>query len=440
MKSRVRRPLTAALVALMLAAACTSKNEDKIHGANESLDAPAQTSTPETAAASDEPGVPSDLDALADPTAGVSDDTIRIGVHLPETLSGIPIGEILGIGKLSDAFWSYTNANGGINGRTVEAILVDDGYNVNTAVESCRELVDSDVLFISGTSGADQIVTCGQLALDRGIPYMSLGVSEAGLVDQPGYRALTLTYDQQAPVAADYIVDALGGDTQPVAMVRFNSPNADGAHQAFVEAMRDRGVSLAVDDAVDKDGNPNELTAECLKLAQEDVGIVFTIAAPSVTRGLANACDAQGYHPQYVMAANTAGCSVEPPIYGPALDGCIQLSGSRLPMATDSPLVDEAARAWESMFPGEEFPAEGEIFWGLFDIYREAMKRAGPELTRPTFLAALDGLEYDNGLSNPIRFPPGSRIGGSGLVAWQADASIEGFREVVSEWTSDFPG
>jgi len=96
--------------------------------------------------------------------------------------------------------------------------------------------------------------------------------------------------------------------------------------------------------------------------------------------------------------------------------------------------VEEAHAEWEARNPGVDFPENGEGFWGLFDIYREAMTQAGDDLTTHTFLQAVDALEYDNGLSNPVRFAPGSRVGGTGVVIWQAEAATEGFTEVVSEY------
>src|SRR3546814_17964717 len=67
--------------------------------------------------------------------------------------------------------------------------LADDGYDANAAQQACRDLLTQDLLFVSGTSGADQIITCANLATADQMPYMSLGVAEAGLVDKPGYRA-----------------------------------------------------------------------------------------------------------------------------------------------------------------------------------------------------------------------------------------------------------
>ncbi len=422
-----------ALALALALTACAGSNEDEVidQGGGGGLDAPASATS---IAGDGEPGASSDLDVLPDSTDGVTDDTIRIGVHAPETLSGIDLSSILGLRQITEAYWDTVNEDGGINGRSVEVTVVNDQYNATGAVDACRDLVDDDLLFVSGTSGADQVVACAQVVTQAGIPYLSLGVTAPGLEDLPGYRALTLPYDYQAPIAARYLVDELGATPETTAMIRFGGANSDGVHDAFVSAMESGGGTLAVDDAVDKDGNPNELTAECLKLAEEGVDFVFVVAAPSVTRVMVEACSTQGVEPTYLMAANTAGCSTRPPLYGPAFDGCLQMSGSRLPDAVDSPLVDAAHAAWEERNPGTDFPENGEGFWGLFDIYREAMTQAGEDLSTHTFLQALDGLDYDNGLSNPVRFAPGSRIGGTGVVIWQADASTEGFTEVVPEF------
>src|SRR5437763_17203176 len=167
-------------------------------------------------------------------------------------------------------------------------------------------MIAKKVFFISGTAGADQIAACGQYAVKQQIPYPSLGVTEAGLVGQPGYFAFTLTYEQQGVLQAKYIVHKLGGDQKPVALIRFNSANADGAHSKFVATYRSlTNKAPAVDDAVDKDGNNQELTSACLQRQQARAQIVPVRAAPPPLPGLGTASPPPNYHRQHAGCAGT---------------------------------------------------------------------------------------------------------------------------------------
>ena len=72
-------------------------------------------------------------------------------------------------------------------------------------------------------------------------------------------------------------------------------------------------------------------------------------------------------------------------------------------------------------------PDELLTFWGLFDLYREAMDQAGPDLSRVGALEALDAMQYDNGLANPIDFG-GDRIGADSVVVVEATGEAPGER------------
>ncbi len=423
-RQRWARILAVGLVVTLVATACGSKNKSDSAGKDD-----IDTTVPTTVAAKA---------TIPDSTVGVTDTEVHIGIHVPETRGGIALGSILGIQDLSKAYWAAVNKGGGINGRTVVAEFADDGYDVAKALDACRELESRNVLFISGTSGADQIVACGQYALGKNIPYLSLGVSEAGLTDQPGYRALTNTYDRQAKLAAQYIVSDLDGKTKKTAMVMFNSPNVEGARKVFRDELKRLGGTLAADDLVDKQGNANELAAECLKLKQANAEVVFFLALPTIASTMARSCAEQGYKPQFLMPANSAACGYSDPIYAAELSGCLGFAAIKVARESGSPLVEQAHSAWKETFGDRAFPSDGELLWGLFDIYREAIEKAGKNLSRRTFLDALDNMKgYDNKLFNPIDFK-GTNIASDSVVVQRADKSKMQFDQVVGEWTNKF--
>ncbi len=423
-----RRPLCLLLAGTLLVGACGAEDESTANGEDSSVDGGGAGEPAEEAAAEAE---------IEDSTTGVTDSTVKIGVHAPETIGGIDIGEILGLGDLTKLYWDTVNEDGGIHGRTVEVTLADDGYDANAAQQACRDLIAEDLFFVSGTSGADQIVTCANLATEQQMPYLSLGVAEAGLVDKPGYRAMTMTYDGMSELMAEYVLAEMVDDPQtPVAMVRYNSPSSQGAQDAFTSKMEELGGNVAAADAVDKQGNANELTAECVKLANLGVEVVFMILVPTVSTQLARLCAEQGFTPRYVTTSNTLSCASEPPIGVPELVGCRSFSAVRVDTA-GNPLAAQAEDAWAARFPDREPPDDLVTFWALFDVYREALEQAGPELSRVGFLEALDSMQYDNGLANVIDFG-GDKIGADSTIVIEATGEAPWERELVSSWTSSF--
>ena len=72
---------------------------------------------------------------------GASDTEIKIGNTCP--YSG-PTAVLATLYKCEAAYFRMINAGGGINGRKINFISYDDGYNPPKTVEQTRKLVESD--------------------------------------------------------------------------------------------------------------------------------------------------------------------------------------------------------------------------------------------------------------------------------------------------------
>ncbi|MDO8376816.1 MAG: ABC transporter substrate-binding protein, partial [Aquabacterium sp.] len=82
---------------------------------------------------------------------GATDKEIKIGGISP--YSG-PASAYGAIGKAITAYFEKVNAEGGVNGRKLTFISLDDGYNPAKTVEQARKLVEEEeVLFIFNTLG-----------------------------------------------------------------------------------------------------------------------------------------------------------------------------------------------------------------------------------------------------------------------------------------------
>ena len=82
---------------------------------------------------------------------GVTDKEIKVGNTNP--YSG-PASAYGAIGKSIAAYFDKVNAEGGVNGRMVKFISLDDGYNPAKTVEQARKLVEEEeVLLVFQTLG-----------------------------------------------------------------------------------------------------------------------------------------------------------------------------------------------------------------------------------------------------------------------------------------------
>jgi len=74
-------------------------------------------------------------------TPGVSETEIKIGQSMPYSGPASAYGQL---GRVEAAYFAWLNRRGGINGRKITLISVDDGYSPPKAVEQIRKLVEQE--------------------------------------------------------------------------------------------------------------------------------------------------------------------------------------------------------------------------------------------------------------------------------------------------------
>src|SRR5215475_7047984 len=111
---------------------------------------------------------------------GASDTEIKIGHTNP--YSG-PASSYSIIGKLHQAYWKAVNERGGINGRKINFISYDDGYQPPKTVEMMRKLVEEDqVLCTFNTLGTPCNTAIHKYMNHKKVPqlYVATGASKWG--------------------------------------------------------------------------------------------------------------------------------------------------------------------------------------------------------------------------------------------------------------------
>jgi len=167
------------------------------------------------------------LAARAADTPGVTATEIKIGHTI--AYSG-PASAYGTIGKLEAAFFNMVNEQGGIGGRKINFISLDDGYSPPKTVEQVRRLVEQDqVAFLFNTLGTPTNSAIHRYVNQKKVPHLfiSTGADKWGDYEhfpwtmgfQPSYRTEAQIYTkyilQQKPdskIAILYQNDDFGKD------------------------------------------------------------------------------------------------------------------------------------------------------------------------------------------------------------------------------------
>jgi ABC-type branched-subunit amino acid transport system substrate-binding protein len=117
--------------------------------------------------------------AAAEPhySTGATDSEIKLGQTLP--YSG-PLSAYSTIGRAALAYFQMINEQGGVNGRKITLISLDDGYSPPKTVEATRRLVEQDGVFaIFSTMGTSPNSAIQKYLNARKIPQVFIGSGAA---------------------------------------------------------------------------------------------------------------------------------------------------------------------------------------------------------------------------------------------------------------------
>ena len=130
--------------------------------------------------------------ARADSAPGVTDTEIKIGQTMPYSGPASAYGVI---GRTEAAYFKMINEQGGINGRKINLISLDDAYSPPKTVEQVRRLVeDEKVAFLFQALGTAPNLAIRQYLNDNKVPQLFVSTGAAVFSD-PEHFPWTIGYN-----------------------------------------------------------------------------------------------------------------------------------------------------------------------------------------------------------------------------------------------------
>ena len=172
--------------------------------------------------------------ARADNAPGVTDTEIKIGQTMP--YSG-PASAYSVIGRAETAYFKMINEQGGVNGRKINLISLDDAYSPPKTVEQTRRLVEQEqVAFIFNSLGTPPNVAIRQYLNDNKIPQLFVATGAAIFAD-PQHFPWTIgwqpNYVTEAKIFAQHMLK-----TKPDAKIAILYAN-DGFGKEYLAGLKD---------------------------------------------------------------------------------------------------------------------------------------------------------------------------------------------------------
>ncbi len=209
---------------------------------------------------------------------GASDKEIVIGGIHP--FSG-PASAYGTIGKAISAYFDKVNAEGGVNGRRIKYIDVDDGYNPAKTVEQARKLVEQEeVLFIFNSLGTPPNSAIHKYMNDRKVPqlFVATGATKWGDPKNfPWTMGWQPNYQGEAKNYAAHILD-----TKPNAKIAVLYQNDDYGKdylKGFEDGLGDSGTAKIVSKLTYEVTDPT-VDSQIVSMKASGADVFFNITTP----------------------------------------------------------------------------------------------------------------------------------------------------------------
>ncbi|MGR3454720.1 ABC transporter substrate-binding protein [Pseudooceanicola sp.] len=346
--------------------------------------------------------------ALAGPawaqTPGVTDTEIKLGgAH---DLSGIFAPFSVPAVAAANAYFDKINAEGGVHGRKITYIVEDHGYQVPKAVQAANKLINRDQVFAMVLNlGTPHNIAMFQLMGPKGIPNVSPITAARQMIEpfEPWKFAGTSSYYDAILATTEYMIENEGA--QKVCLMLL--PTDFGKEiEAAVHKLADEGkVELGAEVAHKPDesdftgalGKVKDSGCDTIGMA---LGVSQMINAIATARKLGMdqkfMLSGAGFHT--VVAKGLAQQGV--------MDGVFAGAGWQdLEARMGDPEVQEFVAAYKEA-TGEDYPGTGALLGHSgARIVVEALEAAGPDLTHESFIAAMEGLNFEDKVAgNTVTF------------------------------------
>ena len=357
------------------------------------------------------------------PRGPVWGDKVVIGIHAPITGAAPLPSTFTAAAKV---YPEYINAKGGINGRKLEVVIVDDKYTPSTATQVCTELIKQrNAFLVIGGGGTDQIQACARTSQGAGVPYLSFGVTEVGLRSLKSYFALSMSYPQQGPHLANFIRKQFPDKAGDVAIVYSDTPNFEDARDTFVKAMPDAKVHK-----LSRNPSQSELASAARALCTSGVKVAYPLMAPTNWLFLAS-------QTKPMCAIQWSGVGVTKGLNSVASTGCRANNSvdgatffSPFPGIDRAPAMDpefaEAVRGkqWDDIYVA---------VWALVKTSAKLLERAGPDLTRAGFVASTEATtNLAAGMAPVLSYTPNDHFGARHTHVLRANCAKQQFETLAT--------
>jgi ABC-type branched-subunit amino acid transport system substrate-binding protein len=319
---------------------------------------------------------------------GATDTEIKIGNTNPH--SG-PASSYAAIAKTIDAYFKSLNESGGVNGRKIKFISLDDGYSPPKTVEMVRQLVEQDKVFaLFQPLGTPCNTAIHKYMNQKKVPqlFVATGASKWGDPKNfPWTMGFQPDYHTEGVIYAKHILANV--KDAKIAVLHQNDDYGRDYLGGFKEGLGKEEGRIAK--IVTYEATDPTVDSQIIQLKDSGANVFFNVAAPkAAAQGIRKAADIDWKPAHYLNNISASVAAVMKPAGYDNAQGII--TAAYIMDATDKQWDDndemKAWRAWMDKYMPSANKADANHIYGysVAWLMAETLKRCGDDLTRANLM------------------------------------------------------
>jgi branched-chain amino acid transport system substrate-binding protein len=346
--------------------------------------------------------------ASSSATPGVSTRSITIGGTFPFSGSA---SLYAGIGRGQAAYFQYVNDRGGVNGRRIKFVTLDDGYNPANTVQLTRRLVEQENVFaVVGSLGTEPNLATRSYLNGKGVPQVLL--STGASIWGTDYKRYPWTIGWQPNyIAEGYIYGRFIVAKVPQAKIAVLHQN-DAYGQDYITGLK-KGLGAKQDKIVELEGyeaTSSDVASQIVKLKASGANTLFVAATPTFAIQAVVLASKLGWRPTIFMnsiaATDTLMALAAKSSSADAVNGIISVQYWMDPAETRyaKPGAIDLYRSIMSKYNPQGNVKDSFNVYGMAQAWTfvDALKRAGKRPTRASLMKAILSIDTKD---NPFLLP-----------------------------------
>jgi ABC-type branched-subunit amino acid transport system substrate-binding protein len=341
---------------------------------------------------------------------GASDTEIKLGQTIPYSGAGSLYGVI---GRTQAAYFQMLNEKGGINGRKVTFISLDDAYSAPKAVEATRRLAEQDeVLALFGSLGTAPQSAVQKFLNSKKIPQLLLNTGASRWNNPKEFKWTTPglpIYSTEGRIIARYLLQK--NANAKVAILYQNDEFGKDFMNSFKEILAEAGGTAKVIAEASYDLTDPTIDSQLINLSKSGADTFFNISTGKATSQSIRKVAELGWRPLHLLVSTSSGRSIINAAGAENAKGIVAMSYTK-EVGSEKWKDDPDVKAFQELrakyLPNVD-PDNTIAFQGYSQgvTMAEILRRCGDDLTRENVLKQATNLE---GYRAPV-FLPGITYG-----------------------------